>query len=100
MTHRSWTVAVVALAFALMLVLFEWSDAGDSGTKTGGNEKSADKEGGVRVEDLPKPIPDVMEGIKRAGNAVGKEISKGASAGAGAVKKALQGDKKKDKDND
>ncbi len=56
------------------------------------------KEGGVRVDDLPKPIPDVMEGIKRAGNAVGKEISKGASAGASAAKQTLQGDKKKDSD--
>lgn len=52
----------------------------------------------MRVDDLPKPIPDVKEGIKRAGNAVGKEISKGASAGASAAKQTLQGDKKKDSD--
>lgn len=47
----------------------------------------------VRVDDLPKPIPQVMEKVKKVGNEVGKGISQAASTTAGAVNKAVKGDK-------
>jgi hypothetical protein len=47
----------------------------------------------VRVDDLPKPIPQVMEKVKEVGNEVGKGISKAAGTAADAVHKAVQGDK-------
>jgi hypothetical protein len=56
-------------------------------------EESEKKSGGVRVDDLPKPIPQAMEQLKRIGNTVGDEISKAASKTAGAVNKAIKGNK-------
>ena len=53
------------------------------------------KDDGMRVKDLPKPIPDAMDAIQKFGNRVGEEITKGASAAAGAVNKALKGNKNK-----
>lgn len=47
---------------------------------------------GLRVDDLPKPIPSFMKTIRGVGNRVGKEISKATSKGAKAVKKAVQKD--------
>jgi hypothetical protein len=47
----------------------------------------------IRVDDLPKPIPQVMEKIKEVGNEAGKGISKAASTTADAVNKAVKGDK-------
>ncbi|MBA2252215.1 MAG: hypothetical protein H0W13_05850 [Nitrospirales bacterium] len=47
----------------------------------------------VRVDDLPKPIPQVMEKVKEVGNEVGKGISKAASTTADVVNKAVKGDK-------
>ncbi len=47
----------------------------------------------VRVDDLPKPIPQVMEKVKEVGNEVGKGISKAASTTADALNKAVKGDK-------
>ena len=47
----------------------------------------------VRVADLPKPIPQVMEKVKEVGNEVGKGISKAASTTVDAVGKAVKGDK-------
>lgn len=46
----------------------------------------------LRVDDLPKPIPQVMEKVKEVGNEVGKGISKAASTTADAVNKAVKGD--------
>jgi hypothetical protein len=46
----------------------------------------------VRVDDLPKPIPQVMDKVKEVGNEVGKGISKAASTAAGAVNKAVKGE--------
>jgi hypothetical protein len=47
----------------------------------------------VRVDDLPKPIPQVMDKVKEVGNEVGKGISKAASTAAGAMNKAVKGEK-------
>jgi hypothetical protein len=47
----------------------------------------------VRVDDLPKPIPQVMEKVKEVGDEVGKGISKAASTTADAVNKTVKGDK-------
>ncbi|WP_447978533.1 hypothetical protein [Candidatus Nitrospira bockiana] len=51
----------------------------------------------LRVDDLPKPIPQAMEKIKQVGNEAGKGISKAASEAAGAVNKAVKGQKPADK---
>lgn len=45
---------------------------------------------GVRVDDLPKPIPSFMKTIQGIGNRVGKEISKATSKGAKAVKETMK----------
>ena len=47
----------------------------------------------MRVDDLPKPIPHVMDKVKEVGDEVGKGISKAASTTAGAVNKAVKGEK-------
>ena len=47
----------------------------------------------MRVDDLPKPIPQAMDKVKEVGNEVGKGISKAASAAADAVNKAAKGEK-------
>jgi hypothetical protein len=47
----------------------------------------------MRVDDLPNPIPQVMDKVKEVGNEVGKGISKAASTTAGAVNKAVKGEK-------
>ncbi len=51
----------------------------------------------ISVKDLPKPIPEVLEGIKRVGDEVGKGISKATSAAAGAVNKAVSEKRGKDR---
>lgn len=45
----------------------------------------------VRVDDLPKPIPQIMEKVKEVGNEAGKGLSKAASTAADAVNKAVKG---------
>lgn len=50
----------------------------------------------VRVDDLPKPIPQVMGKVKEVGNEVGKGISKAASTTADAVNKAVKNEKSTD----
>ena len=47
----------------------------------------------VRVEDLPKPIPQVMDKVKEVRNEVGKGISKAASTATDAVNKTIKGEK-------
>lgn len=47
----------------------------------------------VRVDDLPKPIPQVMDKVKEVGNEVGKGISKAVSTTVDAVGKAVKGSK-------
>jgi len=46
----------------------------------------------MRVDDLPKPIPHVMDKVKEVGNEVGKGISKAVGTTAGAVNKAVKGE--------
>lgn len=46
----------------------------------------------VRVDDLPKPIPQVMEKAKEVGNEMGKGMSQAASTTADAVNKAVKRD--------
>jgi hypothetical protein len=47
----------------------------------------------VRVDDLPKPIPQIMDKVKEVGDEVGKGLSKAASTTAGTVNKAVKGEK-------
>lgn len=53
----------------------------------------AEKKKPLKVEDLPKPIPEAMDALKRGGNAVGEAISKGSAEAARGVKKALDANK-------
>jgi len=55
----------------------------------------ADDKKGVRIDDLPKPIPQAMEKIKEVGNEVGKGISKATGAAAEGVNKAIKGQQDK-----
>mgnify|MGYP007073293239 FL=1 len=55
--------------------------------------ENTQKEGlGLKVDDLPKPVPDIMKSIQRIGNEVGDGISKATSEGAKAIKKAVSSD--------
>ena len=64
--------------------------------------KQPSKEGGekpgisLRMQDLPKPVQDVVDTIKHIGNRVGDEIPKATGAVTGAVKKAVKPDKEKE----
>lgn len=46
----------------------------------------------LRVDDLPKPIPQAMDKVKEVGNEVGRGISKAAGTTADAVQKTVKGD--------
>lgn len=59
-------------------------------------EKS--KKEGLRVDDLPKPIPAFMKSIQRVGNSVGKAVTRASSEGASAVKKLVTEDEKDQKE--
>lgn len=95
---KSYKAGVIALVLSLSVVLFVPSHAAETE-----KEKATPQEGGtkkghsLRVDDLPKPIPEVMEAIKRVGNEVGKGISKATSAGAEAVKEAVKKGQEKEK---
>ena len=77
------TVAVVLVALA---VGPSWVGAGDGR-----------KEDGLRVKDLPKPIPQAMDKIKEVGDEAGKGISKAVNAGVDAVNKVMKGNKDRGK---
>lgn len=62
------------------------------------SEKTQQEGMGLRVDDLPKPIPDIMNSIQRIGNEVGDGISKATSEGAQAIKKALSKDSTESKE--
>ncbi|MGH7255316.1 MAG: hypothetical protein ACREI3_06010 [Nitrospirales bacterium] len=101
MNRNLWGKRAMALVAGLALWYAPWSlattgYAGDEKSKAQAAEKgqAKEKDGGLAVKDLPGPIPDVLEGIKNIGNAVGKEISKGTAAAAGAVKKTIESNKK------
>lgn len=88
MNIRLWPAVstVIALSLALSLGPIARSPAAETG------EKAATK------LNLPKPIPEVMETIKSVGNKVGNEIPKATSKAADAIKKAVKGNKDKEKD--
>lgn len=73
--------------------------AADSAEKASDRQKSDRSKSkiDISVKDLPKPIPEVLEGIKRVGDEVGKGISKATSAAAGAVNKAVSEKRDRDK---
>ena len=64
-----------------------------AGVPTASFAADDEKKKPLRVEDLPKPIPEAMDALKRGGNAVGEAISKGSAEAARGVKKALDTDK-------
>ncbi|MBM4123135.1 MAG: hypothetical protein FJ249_11165 [Nitrospira sp.] len=99
MTGKRWTswFAVIVVLLALTTGLLTFASAAETGDKPAAKEGES-KKGSLRVQDLPKPIPQVMDKIKEVGNEVGKGISKAASEGAKAVNKAVKGDKDKKKE--
>ncbi|MEW6248301.1 MAG: hypothetical protein AB1555_16550 [Nitrospirota bacterium] len=96
MTRTCLTVFVV---FLLVTGFSGRSLAADSAEKASDQQKSDQSKSkiDISVKDLPNPIPEVLEGIKRVGDEVGKGISKAASAAAEAVNKAVSDKKDKDK---
>lgn len=74
------------------------SEALAEGDEKKPSEKTQKEGLGLRVDDLPKPIPDIMNSIQRIGNEVGDGISKATSEGAKAIKKALSHDATESKD--
>lgn len=51
----------------------------------------AEDKKGVRIDDLPAPMPQALEKIKEVGNEVGKGISKATGAAGEGVNKAIKG---------
>lgn len=87
MTSNAQYVMRVTVALLLMVT---------SGAVSLLSAEDADKKSKpLRVEDLPKPIPQAMDQLKRIGNDVGNEISKATSKTAEAVKKAMKENKDK-----
>jgi hypothetical protein len=93
------TCLAVLVAFLLVTGFSGRSPAADSAEKTSDRQKSDQSKSkiDISVKDLPNPIPEVLEGIKRVGDEVGKGISKATSAAAEAVNKAVSDKKDKDK---
>ncbi len=93
------TFLTVFVAFLLVTGFLGRSLAADSAEKGSDQQKSDQSKSkiDISVKDLPNPIPEVLEGIKRVGDEVGKGISKAASAAAEAVNKAVSDKKDKDK---
>ncbi len=88
--------AVIWLLLTLTTEVFTFAPAPVAGAEDKpAARESESKKGSLRVQDLPKPIPQVMDKIKEVGNEVGKGISKAAGEGANAVNKAVKGDKEK-----
>lgn len=100
MNIRLWSAAstVIALSLVLSLGPVARSPAAEAGEKAATKQEDAKKKGPLRVQDLPKPIPEVMETMKSVGNNVGNEIPKATSKVADAIKKAVKGNKDKEKD--
>lgn len=93
------TCLTVFVAFLLVTGFPGRSLAADSAEKTSDQQKSDRSKSkiDISIKDLPNPIPEVLEGIKRVGDEVGKGISKATSAAAEAVNKAVSDKKDKDK---
>lgn len=72
-----------------------WAEQSENG-KADEHEKKEKKE--LRVEDLPKPIPGIMDTLQRIGNEVGDGISKATGEGAKAIKKTLSDEETPSKD--
>ena len=70
--------------------------AGEDKVKSSENSSKENK--GLRVDDLPKPIPDIMDSLKRVGNEVGNGISKAAGEGAKAINKTMSNGATQSKD--
>lgn len=94
--RRTYWPAAIALLFTFATGTLALAPAVETEEKPAPKEGDS-KKGSTRVQDLPKPIPQVMDKIQEVGNEVGKGISKAASEGAKAVKKAVKGDKDKEK---
>lgn len=47
----------------------------------------------LKIEDLPQPVPKMLDTLKRIGNDVGNEISKATGKAAEAVNKAVRPEK-------
>ncbi len=94
----SYKAGIIALVLSLSVGPFVPSHAAETeGEKTTQQGEGTKKGFSLRVDDLPKPIPEAMDAVKRVGDEVGKGISKATSAGAEAVNKAVKGQKEKEK---
>ena len=95
---KSYMAGIIALVLSLSVGPFVPSQAAQVEREKATQQEGGTKKGfSLRVDDLPKPIPEVMDAIKRAGNEVGKGISKATSAEAEAVSKAVRGQKETEK---
>jgi hypothetical protein len=56
----------------------------------------AEDKKGLRVDDLPAPIPLALEKVREVGNEVGKGISKATGVAAEGVNKAIKGNSDKE----
>jgi hypothetical protein len=79
----------------LFIVLFSGSPIFSQTTEPESSRKdsSAQSHVDVKVDDLPQPIPKVMDALQRIGNEVGEEISNATSKAADVVNKAVRADK-------
>lgn len=72
-------------ALAVLCALMLWG----YGPVAGADDAPAKKDGHLRVDELPKPLPEVMDGIKRVGNEASKGVAKVGKAVRETADKAL-----------
>jgi hypothetical protein len=95
MTNNLWKKTVLCILF---IVSFSGSPIFSQTTEPESSRKdsSAQNHVDVKVDDLPQPIPKMLDTLKRIGNDVGNEISKATSTATEAVNKAVRADKPSD----
>ncbi len=94
--YLCYSSAILATVVTVTCGSAVFSHAGEAEGKPAAKGQ-VEKKGGLRTEDLPKPIPEVMEKIKEVGNEAGKGVTKAGSAIGEAVNKAVKGGKDKEK---
>jgi hypothetical protein len=82
----------------LFIILFSGSSIFSQTTEPESSRKDSPAQNyvDVTVDDLPQPIPKVMDALQRIGKNVGEEISKATSKAAEVVKEAVRVDKSAD----
>jgi hypothetical protein len=92
MTHNLWKKTGICLLLAFLCYedpSFSQSTEPESSPQESTSQNHID----LKIEDLPQPVPKMLDTLKRIGNDVGNEISKATGKAAEAVNKAVRTEK-------